>query len=547
MIEPGTVLAERYRVVRHLGSGAMGTVHLAEDEVLRRPVAIKRVHAEPESEYGRRIRREARLGASLTHPNLVAVFDTVPDGEALLLVTEYVPGETLADALQRGRMEPERVLRVPRALADALDHAHAAGIVHRDVKPANVLLHERGDVKLGDLGIATSDDLTRITRTGGVVGTAAYMSPEQFESGAVTPAADIYALAAVGYEMLTGTRLYAGANVYEVMTRVRDEAPPDLRATRPDAPEAAAEALRRGLAKNPDDRPMTARGFVDELEAGYRLARGETAAGAAAVAQPPAEDEPPAEPAPVEEPASDPTPTPTPTPTPAPTPTPTPPPRDPTPPPRDPTPPPASRPAARRPPPAAAPPADDRRGARRAGALAAVAALLAAVVLAVVLATGGDDPSGEEARTGAERGAQETSTEGGGAGTAPSGGSGTATQAAPPGSADPGTPTGAVRAFYERAADDDFEGSYALAGPGFREAFGGSQEGLEGTLGSLESITFEELEQVSREGGTATVRIATVARHTDRTERCSGTLGAVRGDDGDWLVEPQGVSCRRTG
>ena len=136
----GTVLAGRYRIVRHVGSGGMGTVYLAHDESLGRDVAVKSVHAEPESEHGRRIMREARLGAGLRHPHLVTVYDVLPEGGALLLVMEYVAGETLADALRRGPLEVERALEVLRAVASALDHAHAQGIVHRDVKPANVLL-----------------------------------------------------------------------------------------------------------------------------------------------------------------------------------------------------------------------------------------------------------------------------------------------------------------------------------------------------------------------------------------------------------------------
>src|SRR3712207_8671670 len=140
MIQAGTILAERYKVVRPLGTGGMGTVYLADDEVLRRQVAVKRGHAAPDSESGRRMKREARLGATLRHPALVTVFDIAPDGDGPVLVMEYVPGETLADGLKRGPLAPERALPVLRALADALDHAHAEGVVHRDVKPANVLV-----------------------------------------------------------------------------------------------------------------------------------------------------------------------------------------------------------------------------------------------------------------------------------------------------------------------------------------------------------------------------------------------------------------------
>src|SRR5215213_9282178 len=124
MHSSGTVLSGRYRIVRHVGSGGMATVYLAHDEKLDREVAVKSVHAEPDSDHGRRIMREARLGAGLRHPHLVTVFDVLPEGGALLLVMEYVAGETLADALRRGPLEQARTLEVLRAVADALDHAH---------------------------------------------------------------------------------------------------------------------------------------------------------------------------------------------------------------------------------------------------------------------------------------------------------------------------------------------------------------------------------------------------------------------------------------
>src|SRR3712207_5792386 len=143
----------------------MASVFLAEDTVLGRNVAVKRLHAAPDTEFGRRIRREARLGAGARHPNLVTVFDVAADEAALLLVMEYVAGETLADALKRGPMAPDRALPILRQIAEALDHLHEHGVVHRDVKPANVLLGERGVAKLTDLGVATSAEATQITRT----------------------------------------------------------------------------------------------------------------------------------------------------------------------------------------------------------------------------------------------------------------------------------------------------------------------------------------------------------------------------------------------
>ena len=140
----GTLLAGRYRVVRHLGSGGMASVVLCDDERLGRAVAVKRLHADSPGEMEQRFAREARLGASLNHPNLVAIYDTAIDDEGVLIVMEYVEGESLSQALRRGPLEPRRAGRMASELGDALDHAHAHGVVHRDVKPGNVLLREDG-------------------------------------------------------------------------------------------------------------------------------------------------------------------------------------------------------------------------------------------------------------------------------------------------------------------------------------------------------------------------------------------------------------------
>ncbi|HEX2085347.1 MAG TPA: serine/threonine-protein kinase [Solirubrobacteraceae bacterium] len=457
MEPPGTVLAGRYRVVRHVGAGGMGSVYLAEDEVLARRVAVKSVHAEPDSEHGRRIMREARLGAGLRHPNLVTVFDVLPAGGAVLLVMELVEGETLADALRRGPLPVPRALVVLRAVADALDEAHAHGIVHRDVKPANVLLGAGGAVKLADLGIATAEDVTRITRTGGTLGTLAYMAPEQFEPGPATPAADVYALAVVAFEALSGSRPFPGATAFEVFGRLREGAePPDVRALRPELPEGVAAALRRGMARAPEDRPASAGELVAEIEA--------------AVAEPAAE-----------QPAADPT---------------------------------REMPAAPR--------SRDRRPSRLAPL--ALLALVAAVGVVVALSVGGGDGGAER------RAARTTSTEP----------RATAAAAAPrpPG---PPTPVAAVRAFYERAAEGDLGGAWRLAGPRLRELYG-SRAAFDDELGSLRAITFARIEEVESGGDRAVVAIQTVAEHTDRTDRCSGTVTTVRGRQGRWLVEPA-VRC----
>ena len=164
----------------------MARVLLAEDERLGRQVAIKQMHSSAPEDSARRLQREARIGAALSHPNLVSVFDIETEDESVLIVMEYVEGETLRDALARGPLESERALAVVRDIAAALDHVHAQGVVHRDVKPANVLIGRDG-AKLADLGIATAAEATRITVSGTVLGTAAYMAPEQLEGERAGP------------------------------------------------------------------------------------------------------------------------------------------------------------------------------------------------------------------------------------------------------------------------------------------------------------------------------------------------------------------------
>jgi eukaryotic-like serine/threonine-protein kinase len=270
----------------------MASVLLCQDERLGRQVAVKRLHADSPVDVEQRFNREAKLGASLNHPNLVSVFDTATDAEGVLIVMEYVDGEPLSRMLRRGPLRPEEVVRVVCELGDALDHAHAAGVVHRDVKPGNVLIRQDGMTKLADLGIATASDGTRITRSGTVLGTAAYMAPEQLDGGEAGPAVDIYALAAIAFEALSGRKPREGRTPVEIAHRIATEGAPDLRDAWPRAPKAAAQVLQRGMALKPEDRPVTAGQLARELAEALetapqptrktRLLRGQPRRGAAA-------------------------------------------------------------------------------------------------------------------------------------------------------------------------------------------------------------------------------------------------------------------------
>ena len=208
----GTLLADRYRVLGRLGAGGMAVVVLAEDERLGRKVAVKRLHAESPDDAARRFEREAKLGASLNHPNIVAVYD-IASGRRGRADRHGVRGRADPADGDRppGRCSRARAIEVLSGVAAGLDHAHEHGVVHRDVKPANVLIADRdGAVKLTDLGIATAAERTHITRSGVVLGTAAYMAPERLDGQPGGPAVDVYATAAMAFEMLSGRKAVTG-------------------------------------------------------------------------------------------------------------------------------------------------------------------------------------------------------------------------------------------------------------------------------------------------------------------------------------------------
>jgi serine/threonine-protein kinase len=272
-MEVGTtpkILAGRYRVLERLGAGGMATVYLAEDGRLGRKVAVKRLHSDSPEDAARRFEREAKVGASLSHPNLVTVFDTVADDDGVLIVMEHVEGENLADLMARERVAPEKAVSIIRQVASALDNAHQAGVVHRDVKPANILITPEGKAKLVDLGIATASERTQITQVGTVLGTPSYMAPEQLDGGHITKAVDIYALGAVAFELLSGRKARQGRTPMEIAHRMATEPTPDVREVWAEAPRPAAEALCAAMARDPRDRPPSAGGLGRSLDEAFK-------------------------------------------------------------------------------------------------------------------------------------------------------------------------------------------------------------------------------------------------------------------------------------
>ena len=270
-IRHGVLLADRFRVRGRLGSGGTATVFLAEDCVLGRDVAIKRLHAHGSDRNVRRFQREARLGASLVHPNLVTVFDTISGDDGVLIVMEHVQGRPLSDLIPPAGMAPEEVLEILRPVASALDYAHEHGVVHRDVKPANVLIGEDRTVKLVDLGTATAGEVTQITAENEVTGTLAYIAPERLAGDSVgEPAADVYSLAVVAFEALTGRRPHRADTPGELLNRVLNDPVPDLREVSPQAPSGLARALTQGMDPDPGRRQASTGALVRDLETATR-------------------------------------------------------------------------------------------------------------------------------------------------------------------------------------------------------------------------------------------------------------------------------------
>jgi serine/threonine protein kinase len=256
-----TRVAGRYEVVRPLGHGAMATVDLAHDVDLDRPVALKRLaeNLSRDEDLRRRFVREARLAARLSHPNVVRVFDVGEDDGRPFIAMEYVDGETLAELVaRRGPLPPARAASLGVQACAGLAAAHAASLVHRDVKPQNLLLGTEGTLKLGDFGIAAGHEGTRLTLAGTVLGTAGYLAPEQARGEQVTAAADIYALGAVLYELLTGEPSRSAGSLTELGAESGFE-PPDVAAHLPvAAPPELVEAVATCLSVRPEDRPPSA-------------------------------------------------------------------------------------------------------------------------------------------------------------------------------------------------------------------------------------------------------------------------------------------------
>src|SRR3984893_1517479 len=276
----GRVFSSRYEIQREVAQGGMAEVYLARDRLLDRPVALKALFPEyaREPSFVERFRREAQAAANLNHPNIVAIYDWGQESGTYFIVMEYVEGRSLRELIHtEGTIEPGQAADIAAEIASALAFAHRSGVVHRDVKPGNVLLTQSGTVKVTDFGIARAGTGDGLTQTGSVMGTATYFSPEQAQGLAVDGRSDVYSVGVVLYELVCGVAPFAGDSPVSVAYKhVRaDPVPPSRR--NPDVPQALEQIIMSALAKDPEHRYQSA----DDLRADLlRFRRGRPLAAA---------------------------------------------------------------------------------------------------------------------------------------------------------------------------------------------------------------------------------------------------------------------------
>ena len=274
----GEVLSDRYELEELVGTGGMSSVYRAHDRLLDRKVALKVLHEQytDDEEYVERFRREARAVAALSHPNIVTVIDRGEHGGRQFIVFEYVAGENLKQLInRRGPAPVTTALELGIQMARALSFAHQQGLVHRDVKPQNVLLNGEGEAKVTDFGIARSLDVQHgMTQTGTVLGTSDYIAPEQAQGQRVDEQTDVYSLGVVLYELLTNEVPFPGENFVAVAMRHINEEPPSIRDKRPDVSPRLEAAIHRAMAKDAADRFPTMIAFCQELDACLAEAHG---------------------------------------------------------------------------------------------------------------------------------------------------------------------------------------------------------------------------------------------------------------------------------
>ena len=517
------LLDGRFVLEREIGAGGMARVFLGRDEVLERPVAVKILNpGHGTTDIGARFRREGRTAARLAHPNVVQVYDA-GEGEfegrdVSYIVMEYVPCGDLQGLIdEKGPLASDELARLGADVSSGLAHAHANGVIHRDIKPHNILIDAYGRPKLSDFGIARAVDATYATRTGSYLGTALYSAPEQLRGEQVTPKSDVYSLGIAFYQAAAGQAPFTGTPIEVASQHVSREptVPTVLGANLSDEVEAL---ILDCVKKDPDLRP-TAQEVHERLQEEVRPARN-----ARAYAVPPISEPPPAE-------------------------------RTPTPPPQEPPrEPPTRETTPREPPPGDAPGTGRREGGRRRWPILLAAAALLVVLLGVTAYASGlvgsvgitdtaqapqeekeqanssesesNQPAGGGEETTSEQAASENTTGAGQEKTAAGSSDGESESEAA---------EQALQDHYTAAADGDYDEAWNSLSSAGQQRYG-PQANYTGQFGTLESIEFTQGPTTTNiSGGTATVTGQTIAEHTDRTEQNSGTWTLVN-EGGEWKI-----------
>lgn len=263
------VFNKRYRVIEKVGGGGMADVYKAEDIELGRVVALKILHKQFATDEGflERFRREARAAAKLNHPNIVSIYDVGQEDGVYFIVMEYVKGVTLKKLIQKDApMSTEKVVHIGMQIAKAMEFAHEHEIIHRDIKPQNVIITDTGEIKVTDFGIARAGSTSTMTRTGAILGTAHYISPEQAQGSVVGPTTDIYSLGVVLYEMATGELPFRGENPVAVALKHINDTPLPPRQVFAGVPESLEAVILKAMAKDPSSRYRSAEALRDDLK-----------------------------------------------------------------------------------------------------------------------------------------------------------------------------------------------------------------------------------------------------------------------------------------
>ncbi len=265
----GSELGGRYEIVERIGGGGMAIVYKAYDTLLHRHVAVKVLREQfvHDEEFIQRFRREARSAASLSHPNVVSIYDVGQDEDIHYIVMEYIEGGTLNDIIkERAPLQAEEAVKIASQICDALDHAHQNGIIHRDIKPHNILISKSGRIKVTDFGIARAAASSHITQTGAVLGSVHYFSPEHAKGVAQGEKSDIYSLGAVLYQMVTNRLPFAGDSPISVALKHLQEDFEEPRSINPLLPQSLENIILKALRKRPEERYESARAMLEDLE-----------------------------------------------------------------------------------------------------------------------------------------------------------------------------------------------------------------------------------------------------------------------------------------